>query len=209
MTHRLRFVLAALVAGGLTVPLAAQTSLPSAPQNVRGSVAGAQVTLAWDPPATGTPIVFYILDLGTQPGVYAASVPVGPIATLSFDGDIGATYYFRVSAVNFLGAGAPSAEVSVTVAAATQLPSAPLNPSPSLDGTEVGRSPRRMTPASPDPAIPVRTRRLVRRCMMLSKRRFEKEESNKLVLLPRIHYQTIEIFPRLEEKNSHGHEQRT
>lgn len=129
MSRRLPGVAAILGAAALlltTTPVSAQSLVPSAPRNFRGSATGSTLTLSWDAPLSGAPIFYYVIELGQQPGVYDASVPVGPLTTVSADIDDG-VYYFRVYAVNGDGPGPPSPEVAVAVGASTGQPGAPQN----------------------------------------------------------------------------------
>lgn len=129
----------------LAAGLAAQGQVPGPPRNVLAAASGSTLTVSWDPPLTGGPFFFYVIDIGFQPGVYAASVPVGPLTQVSADVDDG-VYYLRVSAMNAVGAGVPGPEVMVTVGSSVVLPGAPQN-------LKVGVTPGAVTFAWDPPVI--------------------------------------------------------
>jgi len=84
------------------------------------------VTLGWSTPRSyGTPIVGYAIYRGDGPGEEVAHASVG-LANAYVDSAVtdGATYYYRVAAVNGAGEGAPSNEVSAGPAG---VPAAPWN----------------------------------------------------------------------------------
>ena len=94
--------------------IVASPSLPGAPTLNPAVVSGGAVSLSWVPGGGGTP-TFYVLTAATSPnGVATATVPVtGSSAT--FTGVPPGTYYVRLSAVNAVGAGPPSNEITVVV----------------------------------------------------------------------------------------------
>jgi fibronectin type 3 domain-containing protein len=101
---------------------------PGAPAGLTATPGDSQVTLSWAAPASdgGAPISDYDVYQGTSPGGETGA-PVGgsPVTTTSttVTGLVnGTTYYFNVAAVNRVGQGPASAEVSATPAA---MPGAP------------------------------------------------------------------------------------
>ena len=97
------------------VALAAET--PDAPENVRAAPGNALVDLTWDPPAVdgGAPITYYKIYRGTTSGGLTFSAEVGPVLAYQDVGlKNGVAYYYQVSAVNGIGEGPMSPEVSVT-----------------------------------------------------------------------------------------------
>jgi len=135
MPLNLRPVLGIVVACSLVIQVGAQASLPGPPEGFTASSNGLNLTLSWRPPASGGPILYYTLDIGTEPGTYLATVPVGPVTTITTPIDEG-TYYFRVAAVNAVGAGPPSPEVAVTVGG-SPVPGPPENVNATVSETSV------------------------------------------------------------------------
>lgn len=107
---------------GLLTPVTA-TSLPTTPIGVRASLASSQVALSWVPAvAAGS---YSIQRATSATGTY---VRVGQSLSASFtDASVaqGATYYYRVAALNVNGASPPSAVVSIVIPSAA--PVAPAN----------------------------------------------------------------------------------
>ncbi len=112
----------------------ANTTAPSAPQNLQAIVTGNQIAVSWQAPAQGVPIATYIVRAGTGPGlsnVYDGAVGSGttvssPIAN--------GTYYIRVLAQNAAGVGPATADVVATVGVP---PAAPQNAVASAAGSVV------------------------------------------------------------------------
>ena len=127
MTWRVTAIVGLVVGLWLAQARPAQAQ-PLAPRNVTAVAVGSTVTVSWDPPLSGAPIYYYVIDVGYEPGVYVTSVPIGPITQFSVDVDDG-VYYLRVHAVNAAGEGPPSPEVTVTVGVGPgpTPPSAPRN----------------------------------------------------------------------------------
>jgi hypothetical protein len=103
---------------------------------VSQNVQAATLSLAWDPPDTGSP-AGYILGYGTQSGVYTSIVNVGPSTTITVDGlSEGHTYFFVVVAYNASGAiSLPTPELRKAMC--SRAPSAPGGMSVSVSGTLV------------------------------------------------------------------------
>jgi fibronectin type 3 domain-containing protein len=104
-------------------------TVPSAPQNLQAIPGEAQVMLVWASPSDngGLIITSYKIYRGTSAGATSYLATVGNV--LSFTDHIvsnGVTYYYRVGAVNDVGEGAFSDEVSATPSSAIS-PSAPQN----------------------------------------------------------------------------------
>jgi fibronectin type 3 domain-containing protein len=105
---------------------AAPTAIPAAPTGVVATAGDTQVTISWDPVVNATS---YNVYWSTSSGVTPASSAALPTNSASYVQAAlidGTTYYYVVTAVNALGEGAPSAEVSAMPAAATARPTAPL-----------------------------------------------------------------------------------
>jgi parallel beta-helix repeat protein len=99
-------------------------SAPDAPV-VNASASSSSVGLSWTTPASGTsPIIGYRVYRSTSPGG-EGSQPLAQVGVVTSYQDsavtAGTTYYYQVSAVNSVGEGARSAEVSATPVAATNL----------------------------------------------------------------------------------------
>ncbi|MDD1766180.1 MAG: fibronectin type III domain-containing protein, partial [Methanomassiliicoccales archaeon] len=104
-------------------------TVPSAPQNLQAFPGDAQVMLVWASPSDngGLIITSYRIYRGTSAGATSYLATVGNV--LSFTDHIvsnGITYHYRVGAVNDVGEGVSSDEVSATPSSAIS-PSAPQN----------------------------------------------------------------------------------
>ena len=104
-------------------------TVPSAPQDLQAIPGDAQVMLVWASPSDngGLIITSFRIYRGTSAGATSYLATVGNV--LSFTDHIvsnGVTYYYRVGAVNDVGEGAFSDEVSATPSSAIS-PSAPRN----------------------------------------------------------------------------------
>jgi enediyne biosynthesis protein E4 len=88
---------------------------PGAPQNVAAVVSGNNVTLSWQPPASGGAVASYQLEAGSVPGASdIALFPMGAATTFSVGAPNG-VYYVRVRARNAVGLSAASNEIIVDV----------------------------------------------------------------------------------------------
>ena len=122
----------ALNAVGASEPSAAlpgtPRAVPSTPSNLIVSAGDASASLTWDAPAStnGSPIQDYVVERATaEAGPWTTVTDGTSVATAASVTGLtnGATYYFRVAAVNAAGAGAPTAP---GMAVPFTLPSAPL-----------------------------------------------------------------------------------
>jgi len=103
----------------------APPTLPLAPRDLHASPGDGRITLSWAAPSSdgGSPITNYRIYRGTGPGAETLLTAVGNITTYTDMGlTNGQTYYYQVSAVNAVGEGPRSSEVSATPA---NLPGAP------------------------------------------------------------------------------------
>jgi hypothetical protein len=109
---------------------------PSTPTGLRSQVAGATVSLFWDPLSGPSQATAYTLQVGTFSG--ASNLFNGNVgSTTTVSGAVGpGTYFWRVIATNDAGASAPSAESQVTVGTCV-LPGTPTNFNFSLNGRVV------------------------------------------------------------------------
>ncbi|RLF72932.1 MAG: hypothetical protein DRN55_05090, partial [Thermoplasmata archaeon] len=101
--------------------------VPSAPRNLVASGGDGYVVLTWEAPADdgGSPITGYKIYRGTSSGNETLLATVGNVLTYNDTGlTNGQRYYYRVSAVNGIGEGGLSEEVS---ALPQGVPSAPQN----------------------------------------------------------------------------------
>jgi hypothetical protein len=103
------------------------------------SARAASLTLAWDPPETGSP-AGYIVGYGTQSGVYTSIVNVGPSTSTTVNGlSEGRTYFFVVVAYSAGGQiSAPTPELRGSLCLAA--PSAPTGMTVSVSGTLINVS---------------------------------------------------------------------
>ncbi len=106
----------------------APATAPAAPSGLTAAGGDGRVTLSWSAPSSngGSPITGYKIYRGTAAGGETLLATVGNVLSYQ-DAAVnnGITYYYRVSAVNAIGEGAMSNEVSATPAAAATAPSAP------------------------------------------------------------------------------------
>ncbi len=98
---------------------ATTTGPPGAPVGLVAEGGNAQVSLAWAPPTSngGSPVTGYNVYLSTAPG--SKGTDLATVTTPSYTATgltNGTKYYFRVTALNALGEGPASAQVSVTPA---------------------------------------------------------------------------------------------
>jgi len=99
--------------------------VPSAPENLVARGGDGYVVLTWEAPADdgGSPITGYKIYRGTSPGEEVLLTTVGNETTYNDTGVTnGQTYYYRVSAVNGIGEGELSEEVSATPQSAPPAP---------------------------------------------------------------------------------------
>ncbi|MGC9014780.1 MAG: fibronectin type III domain-containing protein, partial [Thermoproteota archaeon] len=90
---------------------------PGAPQNLRATAGDKKVTLNWEPPSNNgySAITNYKIYRGTSPGGETYLTTVGNVTSYE-DTSVtnGVTYYYKISAVNSVGEGPMSNEVSAT-----------------------------------------------------------------------------------------------
>lgn len=107
---------------------ATPASTPTNPQSLSANGGNAQIALIWSAPASdgGSAITAYRVYRGnTSGGETTLVTTTGNVLTYTNTGLAnGQTYYYRVSALNAIGEGAPSSELS---AMPINTPSAPLN----------------------------------------------------------------------------------
>jgi predicted phage tail protein len=99
---------------------------PTAPQNLQGFSGDAYVNLTWTAPSSdgGSPIIRYQVWRGTTAGEETFLANAGPLLWYNNTGLInGQTYYYKVNAVNSVGEGGLSNEVSSTP---TTVPTEPI-----------------------------------------------------------------------------------
>ena len=108
-------------------------SRPAAP-SLSATAGDASVRLAWNAPADGgAAITGYNVYRGTAAGGETLLTGAGNVTTYDDNTAVnGTTYYYRVAAVNSVGEGSQSNEVSATPAAAPPLP-LPFPRTPTLD----------------------------------------------------------------------------
>ncbi|MGB9895408.1 MAG: DUF2341 domain-containing protein [Thermoproteota archaeon] len=90
---------------------------PGAPQNLKAILSNGKIVLQWSPPVDngGLPITGYKIYRSTTPGGEAYLTTVGNVTSYE-DSNIvnGITYYYKVSAINEMGEGSASSEVSIS-----------------------------------------------------------------------------------------------
>src|SRR5262249_18027141 len=101
------------------------TTVPDAPALAAATPGNGSVTLDWQPPAFDgdSPVTGYRIFRGTSPGREAALMDA-PHLTEAVDSttENGTTYYYKVAAINDVGLGALSNELSATPATAPDAP---------------------------------------------------------------------------------------
>ncbi len=105
--------------GGLStgisgIPVAPAT-VPSAPQNLQGTAGDGQVVLTWETSSSdgGSVITGYSVYRGSSAGNLTLLTTLGNVLTYTdLSVTNGETYYYKVSAVNGVGEGAQTSEVS-------------------------------------------------------------------------------------------------
>ncbi|NYT12285.1 MAG: choice-of-anchor D domain-containing protein [Methanomassiliicoccales archaeon] len=103
-------------------------TVPTAPQNPQVSPGDGYVNLTWDAPSDdgGSPVTGYKVYRGTSPG---GEVHLATIGDMLFYNNTAVTndqiYYYLVSAVNSVGEGPNSSEVSATPSSSPTVPTAP------------------------------------------------------------------------------------
>jgi fibronectin type 3 domain-containing protein len=106
---------------------ATPAAIPGAPQDLTAVAGDRQVTLTWSPPVDngGLPITNYVIYRGIVSGGETLLIQIDDWLTYADSGlTNGVTYYYRIAALNSVGQGPDSNEVSATPAT---IPSEPLN----------------------------------------------------------------------------------
>ena len=91
-------------------------SAPFPPTNLTGATSGSRVILAWLAPGGGDPVVSYVVEAGSAPGLAdSAVIDTGSVVTyLLVTIPHGSTYYARVRARNVCGTSGASNEIVVS-----------------------------------------------------------------------------------------------
>jgi fibronectin type 3 domain-containing protein len=121
-----------------------QHTAPGAPQNLTANGGDTNIHLAWDPPASdgGTPVTGLQIYRSTTQGAEKLIATIGVASDWS-DTSVsnGTTYYYKVAAVNSVGPGTLSAEVSATPAKPpASAPTAPQALTASVKGKAIALS---------------------------------------------------------------------
>ncbi len=120
----------------------APASVPGAPTLSSASAGNAQVSLSWTAPSDGgSAITSYKLYRGTTANGESLLKDVGNVLTYTDTGlNNGQVYYYKVSAVNNVGEGSGSNELSATPVAPKTAPAAPTLTSATAGDTQVSLS---------------------------------------------------------------------
>lgn len=107
----------------------AGATAPGAPANLVASASGSSVTLTWSAPASGDPVVTYVIEAGSASGLanLANLTTNSTLTSFSASGVGNGTYYVRIRAQNAAGTSAASNEAILVVGGAgcTAAPNAP------------------------------------------------------------------------------------
>lgn len=118
---------------------ASTVSLPAAPQNLQATPNGLNITLQWQPPASGAAPANYRIVAGTQAGLSnIGQADVGLLTSVSATLPPG-TYFVRVIAMNVAGSSPASNEVQFTLATAPP-PGPPTNLTFGVNGNTLSLS---------------------------------------------------------------------
>ncbi len=101
-------------------------SVPDAPRNLVATPGNGTISLTWSPPPwdVRSPITGYTVYRGTNSGNRSFSITLGNVTTYTDTGLAnGQRYYYVVTAVNAIGEGPPSSEVSAKPATVPNAPS--------------------------------------------------------------------------------------
>jgi fibronectin type 3 domain-containing protein len=107
---------------------ATPATVPEAPRDIRATPGDDLVIIQWSAPGWngGSPVTNYRIYRGTTSGSLSPIAEVGPTDSYVDTGRVnGQPYYYQVSAVNRMGEGPRSAEVSATPREGPTVPSAP------------------------------------------------------------------------------------
>ncbi|MGA3218893.1 MAG: fibronectin type III domain-containing protein, partial [Acidimicrobiales bacterium] len=110
---------------------ATTTGPPGAPAGLLAAGGNGQVLLSWAPPLAngGSPVTGYNVYMSTAPGSRGTELTTVTATSYTATGlSNGTKYYFRVTAVNALGEGPASAQVSVVPGMTTAPPPPPISP---------------------------------------------------------------------------------
>src|SRR5271157_3602728 len=116
---------------------ATPATVPGAPTLTVATPGNAQVALTWTAPGSngGSAITGYSVWLSKTTGTEVLNVTIGNVLTYTVTGlNNGQIYYFKVAAINIMGTGALSAEMSTTPAT---VPGAPTGLAPTAGNTQV------------------------------------------------------------------------
>jgi hypothetical protein len=107
--------------------------------NLVATASGSTVTLTWGAPASGDPVVTYILEGGSASGLAnLANMPTNSTSTtFSASGVANGTYYVRMRAQNAAGTSAASNEAILVVGGGPCPPNAPSGLTSTVSGTTV------------------------------------------------------------------------
>ena len=107
-----------------------EVTIPSAPLNLQATPGNGKIILDWSPPSSngGAVITNYKIYRGTTSGSLILLTTIGNVSTYTDNFTLNdQTYFYKVSAVNSVGEGTESSEVSATPTTEIAIPSAPVN----------------------------------------------------------------------------------
>jgi hypothetical protein len=114
---------------------------PGAPGALTATSNGSSVTLTWSAPASGDPVVTYVIEAGSASGLanLANFATASTATTFSTSGVPNGTYYVRIRAQNTAGTSAASNEATLVVggSACASAPNAPSGLTSTVSGSTV------------------------------------------------------------------------
>jgi fibronectin type 3 domain-containing protein len=116
-----------------------QQTAPSAPTGLNATAGSGQVQLNWTAPSSdgGSPITGYKVFWSSDPNAEFANISVTGTSYLHTGLQNEVTYYYRVTAINSVGEGQLSDNITAMPTGSLSVPSAPINPVTKVKGGSI------------------------------------------------------------------------